>query len=169
MPRITTLTAALLLGVSSISLVTATSSATAAARQLRRQESSPSDSSAYLTELSDFLDGISDDLWEVNKAIHENPELGYKEFGAHDLLTSFLEAREGWNVTRSTHGIETAFAAVFQGAEGGPVVSFNAEYGEPHLQSRGCQARYRRQLLHLLTSRHYKTPCRTSAMPADTT
>ncbi|KXJ93023.1 aminobenzoyl-glutamate utilization protein B [Microdochium bolleyi] len=89
---------------------------------------SANSSSPYLEEISDFLDAASDELWKVNRAIHENPELGYKEYKAHDLLTYFLEGRDGWNVTRSTHGIETAFAAVFKGSGDGPVVSFNAEY-----------------------------------------
>ncbi|KAM0328830.1 hypothetical protein ACHAQA_005246 [Verticillium albo-atrum] len=84
--------------------------------------------SVYVKAVSDYVDSVEDDLWSLNKEIHDNPELGYEEFEAHDLLTSFMEGQDGWNVTRSLGGIETAFMAVFEGSGSGPVVSFNAEY-----------------------------------------
>lgn len=74
------------------------------------------------------IDEYHDDLWEISSEIHKNPELGWEEEFAHDLLTTYLEAQEGWNVTRSVKGIETAFVAVFAGSGDGPVVSFNSEY-----------------------------------------
>ena len=85
-------------------------------------------SSPYLDNVSDYIDSIYDELWTINKEIHDNPELGYEEFEAHDLLTSFMEDQDGWNVTRSVGGVETAFKAVFEGEGDGPVVGFNAEY-----------------------------------------
>ncbi|KAH7142108.1 hypothetical protein EDB81DRAFT_843543 [Dactylonectria macrodidyma] len=91
-----------------------------------RQENN--ETSPYVNSVSDYVDSIEDDLWEINKNIHDNPELGYKEFKAHKLLTDFMAKQEGWNVTRSVGGIETAFMAVFEGSGDGPVVSFNAEY-----------------------------------------
>ncbi|KAM0283740.1 hypothetical protein ACHAQH_002329 [Verticillium albo-atrum] len=84
--------------------------------------------SVHFKAVSDHIESIKDDLWSLNKEIHDNPELGYEEFEAHDLLTSFMESQDGWNVTRSLGGIETAFMAVFEGSGNGPVVSFNAEY-----------------------------------------
>ncbi|KAL9950074.1 hypothetical protein D7B24_004332 [Verticillium nonalfalfae] len=84
--------------------------------------------SVHFKAVSDYLDSISDDLWPLNKEIHDNPELGYEEVEAHDLLTSFMESQDGWNITRSLGGIDTAFMAVFEGSGEGPVVSFNAEY-----------------------------------------
>ncbi|KAG7134900.1 Peptidase M20 domain-containing protein 2 like [Verticillium longisporum] len=84
--------------------------------------------SVHFKAVSDYLDSIADDLWPLNKEIHDNPELGYEEVEAHDLLTSFMESQDGWNVTRSLGGIDTAFMAVFEGSGGGPVISFNAEY-----------------------------------------
>lgn len=91
----------------------------------RRQEN---ETSPYVDTVSDYVDSIKDDLWSINKNIHDNPELGYKEVKAHKLLTDFMAEQEGWNVTRSVGGIETAFMAVFEGSGDGPVVSFNAEY-----------------------------------------
>ncbi|KAG7113250.1 Peptidase M20 domain-containing protein 2 like [Verticillium longisporum] len=87
-----------------------------------------STASVHFKAVSDYLDSIADDLWPLNKEIHDNPELGYEEVEAHDLLTSFMESQDGWNVTRSLGGIDTAFMAVFEGSGGGPVISFNAEY-----------------------------------------
>ncbi|RBQ86777.1 hypothetical protein VDGD_05008 [Verticillium dahliae] len=84
--------------------------------------------SVHFKAVSDYLDSIADDLWPLNKEIHDNPELGYEEVEAHDLLTSFMESQDGWNVTRSLGGFDTAFMAVFEGSGGGPVISFNAEY-----------------------------------------
>ncbi|KAK6957646.1 hypothetical protein Daesc_000433 [Daldinia eschscholtzii] len=81
----------------------------------------------YLGEISDFLDSIADDLWPVNKKIHDNPELGYEEFIAHETLTKFMASRPGWKVTPSAYGMATAWVAVFDSGKKGPVVSFNVE------------------------------------------
>ncbi|GJD03628.1 aminobenzoyl-glutamate utilization protein B [Colletotrichum higginsianum] len=108
-------------------------SSIAASSLLPRQSNGTSgDPSPYLDAVSEYIDSIVDDLWPINKEIHDNPELGYEEVKAHDLLTSFMESHEGWNVTRSIYNISTAFVAVFEGSGDGPVVSFNAEYGLGH-------------------------------------
>lgn len=84
----------------------------------------------YFSDIDSFVDGIADVLWPVNKKIHDNPELGYKEFIAHDVLTSFMRSRRGWEVTSSAYGMATAWVAVYDSGKVGPVVSFNAEMGE---------------------------------------
>lgn len=104
-------------------LALATSSANASI--IRRQNNDTS----YVEAISDYVDSIYDDMWNISKTIHDNPELGFKEVKAHDLLTSFMEAQDGWNVTRSLYNIRTSFSAVFEGSGDGPVVSFNSEYG----------------------------------------
>ncbi|KAI1102791.1 hypothetical protein F4804DRAFT_311946 [Jackrogersella minutella] len=81
----------------------------------------------YLDEISGFVDSIADDLWSVNKKIHDNPELGYEEFIAHETLTKFMASRPGWKVTPSAYGLPTAWVAVFDSGKNGPVVSFNVE------------------------------------------
>jgi hypothetical protein len=91
----------------------------------RRQNNDTS----YIEEISDYVDSIYDDMWNISKTIHDNPELGFKEVKAHDLLTSFMAAQDGWNVTKSLYNISTSFSAVFEGSGDGPVVSFNSEYG----------------------------------------
>ncbi|KZL75060.1 aminobenzoyl-glutamate utilization protein B [Colletotrichum tofieldiae] len=104
-------------------------SSVAASSILPRQNNETSgNASPYFEAVSEYIDSIVDDLWPINKDIHDNPELGYEEVKAHELLTSFMESHDGWNVTRSIYNISTAFVAVFEGSGDGPVVSFNAEY-----------------------------------------
>lgn len=84
----------------------------------------------YLDDVSRHIDDIADNLWPVNKTIHDNPELGYAEHIAHDVLTRFMASQPGWAVTRSAYDIETAWTAVFDpGQREGAVISFNAEMG----------------------------------------
>jgi hypothetical protein len=98
---------------------------TSASVMSRRQNNDTS----YIEEISDYVDSIYDDMWDISKTIHDNPELGFKEVKAHDLLTSFMAAQDGWSVTKSLYNITTSFSAVFEGSGDGPVVSFNSEYG----------------------------------------
>jgi metal-dependent amidase/aminoacylase/carboxypeptidase family protein len=65
----------------------------------------------------------------ISLKIHDNPELNFKEFIAHETLTAFLKTRKGWDVTPSAYGIETAFIAVYDSGKEGSVISYNAEYG----------------------------------------
>ncbi|KAM0330749.1 hypothetical protein ACHAQA_003702 [Verticillium albo-atrum] len=58
--------------------------------------------------------------------IWENPELGYEEVHAHEVLTDYLE-EQGFTVTRGAYNLSTAFRAEFSNGEGRKV-SFNSEY-----------------------------------------
>ncbi|KAJ9625102.1 hypothetical protein H2203_005057 [Taxawa tesnikishii (nom. ined.)] len=87
-------------------------------------------SSDYLSSISAVIDKLSPVLRPVSLDIHDHPELGYREHRAHRTLTEFLSTQKGWHVTPHAYGIETAFVAVFDTGRGGPVVSFNAEYGK---------------------------------------
>lgn len=80
--------------------------------------------------ISQAVDNLLEEFWPINKKIHDNPERGYKEFIAHDVLTKFMKSQSGWVVTPSAYGMETAWVAVFDTGKRGPVVSFNAEMGE---------------------------------------
>jgi metal-dependent amidase/aminoacylase/carboxypeptidase family protein len=101
---------------------------------VRHADVPAADAPGYLVDISDFIDEIADELWLVNKKIHDNPELGFKEWIAHKALTRFMEAQPGWKVTRSAYDMETAWVAVFDSGNKGPVVSFNVEMGKlpPH-------------------------------------
>ncbi|OAR02147.1 hypothetical protein LLEC1_08082 [Akanthomyces lecanii] len=81
----------------------------------------------HLAEIGRFIEQLEPALWPLNCFIHDNPELGYKEFKTHDALTKFIKSRPGWAVTRSAYGLATAWEAVFDTGRPGPVVAFNAE------------------------------------------
>ncbi|KAJ3492856.1 hypothetical protein NLG97_g5105 [Lecanicillium saksenae] len=81
----------------------------------------------HLADIDHFINELESALWPLNCFIHNNPELGYKEFKTHDALTNFMKSRKGWAVQRSAYGMETAWEAVFDTGRPGPVVSFNAE------------------------------------------
>ncbi|KAK0644124.1 hypothetical protein B0T16DRAFT_495015 [Cercophora newfieldiana] len=86
------------------------------------------DSPAYLSDIESLIDNNAQPLWALNSFLHDNPELAYRERKAHHALTHFIRARdEGWHVTPSAYGIETAWIAVFDSGKPGPVVSFNVE------------------------------------------
>ncbi|KAF7555908.1 hypothetical protein G7Z17_g1831 [Cylindrodendrum hubeiense] len=79
-----------------------------------------------------LYDGISTsithhkhDLATICAKIHENPELNYHEFKAHDNICDLLEQLE-YNVERHAYGLETSFEVEF--GTGGKLVVFNAEY-----------------------------------------
>ncbi len=64
-------------------------------------------------------------LTEISHRIHENPELGFEEHFAHDLLAGAAE-EAGLEVQRQAYGVATAFAA--RAGSEGPLVAFLCEY-----------------------------------------
>ncbi|KAL2881645.1 hypothetical protein SGCOL_002791 [Colletotrichum sp. CLE4] len=87
----------------------------------------PSPPPPFLDEISSIVTDLADALWPVNKTIHDNPELGYREFIAHDTLVALMRTQPGWKVTPAAYGMKTAWVAVWESGKKGPVVSFNAE------------------------------------------
>ena len=88
--------------------------------------------------VSSHIDSISDAMRPLSLKIHDNPEVNYKEYIAHKTLTDFMKTRKGWKVTTSAYDIPTAFIAQYDSGKKGPVISYNAEYGEnstPHCSS----------------------------------
>lgn len=84
-----------------------------------------------LSDIHQAAEAIGAAFWPVNLRIHDNPELGFHEFIAHEALTAFMESQPGWTVQRSVYGMETAWIALFDSGVPGATVSFNAEYGTP--------------------------------------
>ena len=74
---------------------------------------------------SSTIDESTEELRTIGEKIWSLPELCYKEYKAHDLLTGFLE-KKGFSVERSYTGIETAFRATF--GSGRPNVCVMCEY-----------------------------------------
>lgn len=72
-------------------------------------------------------DHLRKDIWELAYQIGTNPEEGYCEFQAADILTTFLE-NNGFVVERSLAGLATAFRARYKGTRPGSAIAFLAEY-----------------------------------------
>ncbi|KAH3984072.1 hypothetical protein HBH64_117260 [Parastagonospora nodorum] len=81
----------------------------------------------YLGDINDSVESLQSSLWPLNQYIHDNPELAFAEYKAHDALTKYIRSFAGWEVTISAYGIETAWIATYDSGRDGPVVSFNAE------------------------------------------
>ena len=64
-------------------------------------------------------------LLGVSHQIHENPELCFEEYAAHDILCTVLED-EGLEVERSAYDLDTAFVA--RAGRGGPHIAVICEY-----------------------------------------
>lgn len=89
------------------------------------------------TGIASTVDGMSQQLIGIADYIHDNPELGNKEFKAVELLTKTL-ADNGFVIERGVAGLETAFIATYKNAGGGPTVSFMAEYDALEGLGHGC-------------------------------
>src|SRR3712207_807742 len=79
-----------------------------------------------------------DHIVEVAETIRVNPELGYEERMASQLLADHLR-EAGFEVEKPYKGLETAFRAVRKGAQGdGPTVAVLAEYDALAGIGHGC-------------------------------
>lgn len=68
-----------------------------------------------------------DKLINMSKTIWNNPELGYQEFKACDLLCTMLE-ENGFKVKKNIDGMETAFIGSKKSTKKGFKIAFIAEY-----------------------------------------
>ncbi|WVW85577.1 hypothetical protein I302_107615 [Kwoniella bestiolae CBS 10118] len=74
----------------------------------------------------DAIDGIDKDMRALNLAIHDNPELGFKEFKAHEHLLKALE-KLGFKLSNPSR-LTTAFVATYTHGQGGRVFGLNSEF-----------------------------------------
>lgn len=72
------------------------------------------------------VDRLAPRLLDVSHQIHANPELGFEEYFAHDLLTGVI-ADHGLSVERRAYGLDTAFEARTDD-NSGPTVAVVCEY-----------------------------------------
>src|SRR4030067_2082619 len=84
----------------------------------------------------DHIDGAEGELWQISSTLHENPELGFHEFQAYELLTSSL-AKHGYTLDHKIAGLETAFRASL-GNDSSPVVAVLAEYDALPVLGHAC-------------------------------
>lgn len=75
--------------------------------------------------ISDWIDSRKEELIQIADDIFRHPETAYQEYRSAGILSGFL-ARQGFEITEKTAGIDTAFTAKW--GEGSPVLGFLAEY-----------------------------------------
>jgi len=85
----------------------------------------------------DFIDQNRQRFVEISRFMYENPETGYKEFKAAEILSSELQ-KNGFKVTRNIAGMETAFVATLEGQPHGPAIAILAEYDALAGIGHGC-------------------------------
>ncbi|WVR00039.1 hypothetical protein IAU59_007181 [Kwoniella sp. CBS 9459] len=89
------------------------------------------DAPAFVSEeiedaVFEAIDAIDKDMRALNLAIHDNPELGFKEFKAHDNLTKAL-TKLGFTLSNPS-SLPTSFVATYTHGRGGRVFGFNSEF-----------------------------------------
>jgi amidohydrolase len=77
------------------------------------------------SQIVDTVEAHRDDLCDLSRRIHDNPELGLHENKAAEWLTVYLE-RNGFKVERNICELPTAFRASY--GSGQPVIALLAEY-----------------------------------------
>jgi len=72
------------------------------------------------------VERLGDDLEQLSRRIHDNPELGYQEVKAAGWLVEFLTG-QGFKVERGVGGVETAFRGTLE-TGAGPTIAILCEY-----------------------------------------
>ena len=74
-----------------------------------------------------YVDSIAEELGQLARDIHDNPELGCEEYKALEFISTVLE-NHGFSVQKGYAGLPTAFRADAPGKGNGPRIAFLAEY-----------------------------------------
>lgn len=85
----------------------------------------------------DIIDAKRDRFIEISHLIHENPEVGNKEFFASNLLVKELE-NHGFSVITNIAGHETGFIATKKSSKEGATIGYLAEYDALPGLGHGC-------------------------------
>ncbi len=83
------------------------------------------------------VDSIKEDLIDLSRKIHENPELCFKEFKAASWLKELATAHN-FSVESPCGGLATAFKARYKADKEGPTVAFLAEYDALRGKGHAC-------------------------------
>ncbi|KAF8895888.1 hypothetical protein CPB84DRAFT_1245860 [Gymnopilus junonius] len=89
----------------------------------------PGSSQIYRPDILETIEAkiaeLDPELRELSLDIHAHPELGYEEYYAHDVYTSFME-KHGFEVVKKFH-LPTAWKATFSHGSGGRIIGVNSE------------------------------------------
>lgn len=80
---------------------------------------------AASSTISSTIEGANTELHKINKALHQNPEVGFEEHFAHQTITDYL-CSLGFDVKKHAYGLDTSFEAQY--GSGGRLVIICAEY-----------------------------------------
>lgn len=72
-----------------------------------------------------YIDEKLEDVWEISKYIHLNPEIGFKEYKASKIQCDFLR-KQGFEVQQGVDELDTAFVATY--GSGKPAICIVSEY-----------------------------------------
>ncbi|CVK96234.1 hypothetical protein FPRO06_11842 [Fusarium proliferatum] len=72
-----------------------------------------------------YIKGLSDELYTLNKQIHDEPEIAFQESKAQTHISNFLE-KQGHAVQRGAYNLPTSLESIY--GSKGRCVNFNAEY-----------------------------------------
>jgi len=88
-------------------------------------------------DITRFIEGMRETLWEISDYIYHNPELGQVEFKASSKLAELLHSH-GFTIETGLCGYKTAFRAVYDSGQQGPTVAFLCEYDALPEIGHGC-------------------------------
>lgn len=74
-----------------------------------------------------YLDSRLDELWDIAKYIHSNPEVAFKEYKSSEIQVDFLR-KNGFKVTSNIGTLPTAYKAEFTVREGPLSLAVVSEY-----------------------------------------
>lgn len=78
-------------------------------------------------EVNNFIDEKSNDFIEISKYIWNNPEIGYKEYKASNILIKELE-KNGFSIETNVANLETAFIAKKEYSKDALNIAIMSEY-----------------------------------------
>ncbi|SEQ75947.1 amidohydrolase [Virgibacillus subterraneus] len=87
--------------------------------------------------LSEEINKVEEQLWNMSDHIYSNPELGDEEFQSMKLLTDFLK-ENGFELETGIVNRPTAFKAEFKSQKQGPTIAYLAEYDALPGVGHGC-------------------------------
>lgn len=91
----------------------------------------------FKSQIVKEIDNIEEELVDLSKVIHSNPELAFKEYLAMENISQLLE-KHGFQVEKGIAGLETGFKAEFKGNGDGPTIAFLAEFDALPEIGHGC-------------------------------
>lgn len=86
-------------------------------------------------QITGFIESIKDELIQISRFIHDNPETAYKEYKAQDVLTKVLQ-KYGFEISKNFLGLGTEFKAVY--GSGSPTIAYLCEYDSLPEIGHGC-------------------------------